>query len=179
MKFLSIDPSFRNTGIVWGEIVNKATLRPEDYELVRTEKSKGIPVMVDSIDRAQILYRRLQYHVHRFQPDVCFAEVPTGSQSAAAMKGVGISLGLIATLHPRAIVVSPQQLKKICAGSNKASKEDIMRWAADQFPDFPFEMRKGKMVVTRMEHICDALGAAYAGLQTAEFQKHLDLTSWD
>lgn len=170
-KFLAMDPSLANTALVWGYITD-GEIEPVDWILAVTGKSKNKQVRVssDTVDRCKHTIGFINEVLEDWKPDICFAETPSGSKSSNAMKSYGVSCAYIALMNPPAIQVSPTELKQATVGKNTASKQEMMDWAESLHPDFPWERKKdGTMVVGRMEHVADAIGAAYAGIQTDQY----------
>lgn len=179
-----IDPSLRNTGLA------RATFDTADNSLVvtrlllcQTEKQSGKQVRVnaDDIRCANEITRAM----HAFIADchiVC-AEIPSGGQSAAAAKGLGIAtgiLGSIAGVGPfkgQLIQVQPAEVKMTAVGSKNASKEEMIEWAHGRWPNAEGWLtmkRKGEVaLLNKNEHLADACGAINAGIQTDEFRRLL------
>ncbi len=165
MRFLSIDPSMSNTALVWGYI-KENKLELIDYSIVHTEKSsnKKLPVMVDRLERIRLIFSKVDEVLSSWQPDICFGELPSGSQSSAASIGIGISLSALAKL-PNLTAVTPTDVKKII-GKGIISKDQVMDYCANKYTSFNFEKKKdGTLVKARMEHICDAIVIAEAGIK--------------
>ena len=72
--------------------------------------------------------------------DLVIAEVPTGSQSASAMKSYAICVALLAMVQKKIkgelIEVTPQQVKAI-VGNLEASKADVIQWVKERHPEAP------------------------------------------
>ena len=172
MKFISIDPSLSNLGIVRGEII-KDNLILDSHTLVSTEKSKNktIRVSSDVIQRIQFLQNALRVSIEDYKPQVIFAETPSGSQSANGMLSYGISCGLIAMCNPPAIQVTPIEVKKLTVGSKTASKKDVIEYVNNKYQGFLETKRDGSVVETRMEHIADAVCIAEAGMKTDQYKQ--------
>lgn len=172
IRFISMDPSLSNTALVWGSIID-GELYPEDWVLAKTRKSQEGRVGADTVRRCRYTLDTIRDIVEEIDPDVCFAETPSGSKSSHAAKSYGASCCFIASLPTPVVEVTPKQLKGLTAGSG-ASKVEIMDWAEDLFPDFPFDRHlSGAMVVGKMEHVADAIGAVYAGMKT-DYYKELE-----
>ena len=166
MRFVSIDPSMSNTAIVWGTINEDKTLNLQGYKIVHTEKSgdKKVAVMVDRLDRIRDIFDAVDEVLNNFEPDFCFGELPSGSQSSQGAVGVGISLAILAKL-PNLIHVTPMEVKKVI-GAGIITKDQVMDYCLNKYPDFNFEKKKdGSMVKARMEHLCDAIAICEAGIK--------------
>lgn len=163
-KFISVDPSMSNTALVYGEIID-GEIVPVDYILFQTlpEAKKG-GKMTDLVRRAGIALSGVSAFQDVYKPFICFAELPSGSQSQTASVGIGISVSIISLLNPRT-EVTPVEVKRI-VGLGAISKKEVMAYCIEKYPTFPFEKKKdGSLVEGRMEHVCDALVIAEAGLK--------------
>lgn len=171
IRFLSIDPSMANTAFVWGVIKDrKITLH--NWSIVRTkkEKTKKIRASSDTISRAKEIIQELFRVTDFVNPEITFAETPSGSQSASGMKSYGMSCAIIALLNPDAIQVTPEEVKKLTVGKKDASKDQMMAWAENGHKYFGFERKKDSSLnKSTMEHVCDAIAIVHAGIQTKEF----------
>lgn len=175
-----IDPSFTATGLAKGLYdTETGDLNVYALNLVTTEKDQGKQVRVNSDDlrRASIL----TVGIHQWIADchVVMAEVPTGSQSAAAAKGLAIATGVLGSVGEvgafkgKLIQVQPTENKKLFCGSKNASKDDMIEEAMRRWPKAGWRMRKlkGELVpLNENEHLADACGAIHAGLQTDQFR---------
>lgn len=173
INFLSMDPSFRNTAIVKGQIVD-GIVTLTGYELTITSKTKNkkIRASSDAVDRCRILMDSISDQLDKFKPNVTFSETPSGSQSAASMKGYGISCALIALLRPPAIQVSPMEVKVASVGSKTASKEEMIAWAVENHPELDWPRKpNGDVVKAKGEHIADAIAVVYAGMKTDQYKQ--------
>ena len=164
MKFISIDPSLSNTAIVWGEIVDRKII-PENWTIVASKKSTvKIPVMEDRLNRIKDIFAAVDKVLDDVKPDVCFGEFSTGSKNSSSAISIGVSLSILAKL-PNLIPVTAMAVKKII-GSGIISKDQIMDYCLSKYPNFPFEKKKdGTLVKARMEHTCDAIVIALAGIK--------------
>ncbi|EGR3221695.1 hypothetical protein DC904_13435 [Vibrio parahaemolyticus] len=124
----------------------------------------------DDIRRAKSLHKAL----HEMLKDVnmVFVEVPVGSQSARSMASYGICVGIIASINKPMIQVTPTEVKLAAVGCKTASKQDMIDWATQAYPDASWltVKRNGKSVLTaKNEHLADAIGAVHAGILTDQF----------
>jgi len=179
--FISIDPGLRNTALVWG-IIENGVLVPHYWDYVGTKSLKGEKTGFGAVRRARMINKKIAQYTRGF--DIAFGEVPNGSQSAAAMKGLGISAYLLATINIPMVEVSPMDVKKVInprAGKAKfkgskerveVSKEDVMEYCYKKYPNFPYERKKktGAVVLARMEHVCDAIVIAEAGMKKENYK---------
>lgn len=172
MKFISIDPSLSNLGIVRGEIINDKLIL-ESHTLVSTEKSKNktIRVSSDTIQRSRFLLTAIKTVIEDFKPQIIFAETPSGSQSASGMLSYGISCCIIASCNPPAIELTPVEVKKHTVGTKTASKKEIIEYVNNKYPGFLETKKDGSVVEGRMEHIADAVCIAEAGLKSDQYKQ--------
>lgn len=159
--FISVDPSMSNTAVVYGYIENNILI-PTSYNLFQTVKSsnKKKAVMLDRLERITETMNKIKEFINNKNPDICFGELPSGSQSSAASVGVGVSLSILA-LFPNLKVVTPMEVKKI-VGKGIVSKDDIIEYCINKYPEFPYERKKDVIIKGRMEHVCDAIVIAEA-----------------
>lgn len=146
----------------------------EDLILVKTQKdkSKQVRASSDNLRRAQEIARTCRTNLGDCAS--AFIEVPSGGQSYDAVLGFGIVIGIYASLTIPTIEVSPSETKMAAVGTKTASKEEMIEWATELFPDAPWRMRKhkGQMVpVKDNEHLADAVAIALAGTRTPAFQQ--------
>ena len=77
------------------------------------------------------------------------------------------------------IEVSPDENKMVFTGSKTATKELMIATATETYPNanWPTEMEKGKrrIIVSKAEHMADAVAAIHAGVQTPMFQNLMRL----
>lgn len=176
VKILGIDPALRNFGyaIARVSVETGEILSIDDLVLVKTEDDAGKKVRRNSDD-----LRRAKAHVDALKRltsgvDFAMAEVPVGSQSARAMASYGICIGVLASCDVPLIQVTPTENKVCATGKKTASKEEMIEWAHGLFPNAPWLTRKTKgetVLKNENEHLADAVGAIYAGLQTDEWKR--------
>lgn len=142
--------------------------------LVTTEKdgNKRVRQNSDDLKRAQILSRAFMKEVET--AEYIFAEIPSGAQSARAALGFGMQIGILAGANKPIIQVMPTETKIAAVGKKTATKQEIIEWAANKYPNAEWlrVKRKGQMVLTDAnEHLADACAIAEAGVLTDEFQR--------
>ncbi len=169
MKIVSIDPSLRNTALVYSELTD-GVVKVIDSVTIETEKSKQKQVRASSdlIHRCDVLHRHVNKFLEKHSPEIIFVETPSGSQSASGMKNYGVSCYLIATLTPRAIEVTPTEVKKATVGTKTASKNEMIAWAFEKHPEAPWILRN-EFPLAKQEHMADAIAIIYAGMVTPAF----------
>lgn len=168
IDFISIDPSLRNTGIVYGVINEDFSITPKEFKLFTTKKdsTKKVRASSDLIRRVKYLHTNIIDTITKYSPQVIFAETPSGSKSSNAMKSYGISCALIAIIEPAPIQVTPQEVKKQVLGKISGTKEEIISYVSEKYPDFNLPKAK-----TRAEHIADAVCIAESGITTNQFEQ--------
>lgn len=178
IKVAGMDPSFTNWGTAVGNLcLETGYLTQVTTDLQRTEKGKDKQVRVNSDD----LRRTEDLARHAFTVadgvKVTFSECPVGSQSASAMKSVGIAHGIIGAMRAKGYIVIEVQaraVKKALTGNPNASKADMIAAAMTLYPDAGWTLNKGKPT-NNCEHRADAIGAIHAGVLTPEFQQLITL----
>lgn len=169
--FSSFDPSFT----AWGAA--KLRYKPDvnelevlDLKLTTTEllKSKTTRKSSDNLRRAVQLHEAMVAHTRGSA--VAFTEVPSGGQSASAVYSFGIVVGLLASCPIPLIQVQPHETKLAAVGTKTASKEEMIEWAVENFPDAPWLRHRGKIIKAN-EHLADAVAAGHAGLRTDDFKR--------
>ena len=175
-----IDPALSNFGLAKGTFDTDTNLfTPTGVKLVTTEGRKGKQVRQNSDDlrRSQELCRGVQEWITGTH--ICFAEIPTGSQSARGSFSNGVSLGVLASIGStpgykgRLIQVLPHEVKLAVTDSKHATKEEMIEWATTTYPHLNYiRGTQGKFkgqVLACNEHIADALATIEAGILTDEF----------
>lgn len=169
-KFMSFDPSLRNTAIVFGETDLKK-LVPKNHLIIGTKpmkNNKGKKIF-DIYQRYKVIYRSVTDQVEAYDPEVVFFETPSGAQSFDSSAAFFGSLFLAATIDKDLHLVKPKEVKKLTHGSEKATKHEMTEYVQKNYPDFNIPLRKlkGEMIVnmSKAEHICDAVCIAEACLK--------------
>lgn len=175
MKFISIDGSLSNTGVVTGTIDSDGNINPAELFLIETVKTsnKQVRASSDTIQRCRKTFIELSRIIEEFKPNVVFAETPTGSQSANGMKSYGSTCMLIGSVSPPPIEVTPTEVKLASVGSKTASKKDMIAWASNKYPDLNWDKNKNGTLKNKNEHCADAIAAVHAGVNTDEFKRVL------
>lgn len=181
LKVCGWDPSLRNWGAALGTYdVDAQSLHLDRLVLLQTEPDKSKQVRKNSADIAAA-FQLYQHAMHTVSnADVVFVEVPHGSQSAAAMKGYGICIGVLGALRAndvRFFEVSALEVKMHAVGKKNASKQEMIAWATAKHPEgnWPTYKQGGETFITeaKAEHLADAVAAIYAGLASNTFQQVL------
>ena len=180
LNVAGIDPSLRHTGLSKAYIdTDNMTLQVFQVGLINTEKQSGKQVRVNSDDVRCANEIVTGIHDWIAGCHMVFAEIPSGGQSAAAAKGLGIATGILGTIGAvgvfkgRLIQVQPSEVKLAACGSKVAAKQEMIDWARGRWPNadgWLMTKRGGVMVPTLAnEHPADACGAIHAGMRTNEF----------
>jgi len=170
-RYLAIDSSLANTGIAVGTIEDDE-ITVSEIRLHETKKSKNkqIRASSDLISRGRSTFDFIQSLIKEYDPDIIFAETPSGSQSANSMKSYGVTCQLIASLTPPPIELTPIEVKTSTVGRKTASKQDMIDWAYNKFPDLQWFWRSGKLQ-NKNEHPADAIAIVHAGIKTDQYKQ--------
>lgn len=178
MHVAGVDAALRNMGIVRGLITlgEPGITRIDSMELIVTEKATGKTVRQGSDDlrRARELHQAFQTSVKECR--VVFAEVPSGGQSARAVYGFGIAVGILSSCPVPIIQVMPTEAKLAAVGTKTASKDEMIEWATATYPDAPWLRTRGKVdgaYTAANEHLADACAIIHAGIKTDQFKQLL------
>lgn len=170
---MGIDPSLRNTGIAIAKINSETNevLSIEDLILARTQPGpKSQRKSSADFEAATVISSMIRQTVAIHIPKVVFAEIPSGTQSSRASFALGITLGIMATMQPKPIEVTPQQTKLQSVGVRTATKGEMIEWAATLYPDAPWQRSTAGRLMNANEHLADACGVIHAGLITPEWE---------
>jgi len=173
---MGFDPSFRHWGVAFGTLSldknDEISIKMLGVGLVSTSKSQKKQVRVNSDDyaRAKHLFTTLSGVLNTYDPVLVFSEIPSGSQSANAAKGLGIALGVLSSLDVPVIQVLPGEAKEQFIGKRTASKQEMIDEAYRLYPKLNWRLnpRTGKPIQD-MEHAADAVASIHAGVNTPEF----------
>lgn len=170
---MGIDPSLRNTGIAIAKIntENGGVCGIVNLILARTQPGpKSQRKSSADFEAATVISSTIRNAIQEFQPKVVFAEIPSGTQSARASFCLGITLGIMATMLPKPIEVTPQQTKLQSVGIRTATKGEMIEWATLAYPDAPWLRTGTGRIMSANEHLADAIGVIHAGLVTPEWE---------
>ena len=183
IKFASIDPSMRNTGIALGTYyVGERAYNVGQVHLVQTFRNtdKKIRASAKDYEACREMFLNMHGILDSWSPSIVFAEMPTGSQSASGMKSYGISLMLLGTIKVPVIQVTPQEVKVAAVDSKNASKNTMIEWATTKWPDLQWMTRvfNGEVkFLNKNEHMADACAAIEAGMRTDQWNQLLSVLS--
>lgn len=174
IRILGCDPSFSNWGIAEG-LYNPETskLILDRLDVIRPVTLKGKQIRQSAIDlnRAKQLSKGFIDRVR--VSDLIAVEVPHGSQSARAMAGYGVCIGILslaANTRVPLIEVNANETRTVITGSREATKAQAIAWAMDKHPEAPWPMHGGKVNASLAEHMADAIAAIYAAMGTDIFK---------
>jgi Holliday junction resolvasome RuvABC endonuclease subunit len=174
ITILGHDPSLANWGFALVDVDPiSLDMTPRLIKLQRTEKSKNkqVRASADKLVRA----RQLRQAFVELEKDAHMnaGEVPSGSQSATASNALGIATGVLACHSKPLIEVNPTEVKKAVTGYSTASKEEMVEWATNLWPDL--QWIKGKAFQSKYasqnEHMADALAIVYTAIRTEQFKQ--------
>ena len=181
---VGFDPSLKNWGIAEAILdLDSGVLSTPVLSVIQPRDGTGKKqVRKNSLDLERAEQLASGAFAAAEKAKVIFVEVPVGSQSARAMASYGICLGILSSLRTKGmeiIEVSPDENKMVFTGSKTATKELMIATATETYPDanWPTEMEKGKrrIIVSKAEHMADAVAAIHAGVQTPMFQNLMRL----
>lgn len=169
-----LDPSLSNFGMSKGYL-HDGHIVIEDIKLVTTKEDKTIKYKNErDLLRAVKLLEAIKTFF--IDVDTIYTEIPVGSQSARAMASYGICIGVLASLGKKIVRVSAKDVKLIATGNPEASKEDIIAWANNVYPNLPWLTRrlKDNSVLTKAnEHVADSIAAIHAGINNAKINSNI------
>lgn len=173
INIISFDPSLRN----WG--VALATFNTEDNSIsvkrgyVLQHKPIGNKLTrQNTLDLQTATFLASHLHQEDIDNAILIAEVPHGSQSARSMVSYGICIGLLGSLchvNLNLVQVSANDVKRIVEPDRRIKevpKAQVIQWVKNKHPDILEWLPK----TLKQEHICDAIVAIYAGINTTKFR---------
>jgi len=181
MRIVGLDPAFANFGMVSGSLLrlrtDKWAITINTMLLLQTEKLSGkkssMRVSSDVLRRAQEIHTGLHEFLEEHRPELVFAEVPSGAQSAAAGQALGVAVGVLGSIRVPLIEVTPMEVKRLFTARRESiPKEHITAWAIKHWPDAPWLKTHGKLV-KKNEHLADACATIQAGVGTDTFKQLL------
>jgi Holliday junction resolvasome RuvABC endonuclease subunit len=172
-----MDGSFANFGVAKLSLdLGTDQLDVVDLKLTETEKTK-----VKTVRKSSDVFRRAAEIYAGSQPilqdcQVCFAEIPFGGKNYDAVLGFGITIGVYAGVAYSIplLEVSPIETKLATVGTKTASKQEMIEWAFETYPNAPWltTKRGGELVPTlKNEHLADACAIVHAGIKTPAFKQ--------
>ena len=176
-KIIGFDPSLRNWGYCIATYdVYARTLEFTNGGVIHSKPDKGFKRKnLEDLQSATQLYSELNTLLKTHQPDYLVAELPVGSQSSRAMVSYATCISLCAVLAygdgQKTIplfAITPYSIKKEVSGTTEASKEEVINWVKENYPQ-AYEW-VSKYPKSKQEHICDAIVAVHCAVsnQTME-----------
>jgi Holliday junction resolvasome RuvABC endonuclease subunit len=89
-----------------------------------------------------------------------------------------MSIGILAGCPKPLFQIQPSETKLATVGTKTASKEEMIEWAVEAYPNAPwFRLRDkpGGKIIAKNEHIADALAVVHAGLETDQFAQFMTM----
>ncbi len=174
INVVGFDPAFTNWGIAIATIeIATGTITPSHLQLITTTPARNVLKATDRLRRAQYIKTQLLDLV-QIKPQVIFSEIPTGSQSAVAAFGLGITTGLLASMSTPIIQILPHETKLATGLTKNASKDAMIKWATTLYPSLNWPT-SGTTVLKKAEHLADALAVIHAGVKSDQFKQLLTL----
>jgi hypothetical protein len=178
MLIAALDPSFSFVGVSKFDFdIHNHNYYPVDLKLFQNKDLGLKPKNLNDFNRVSHLYSELSSYL--MDVDLIIAELPqTGGQNMQARSiwtsGMILSLlsCMVTSLNKPFIPVSPQDIKKIVTGVNSGSKDDVIKWATELYPNLPwlYKTRLGvKSLIDNNEHLADSVGAFHAGIKSKMF----------
>jgi Holliday junction resolvasome RuvABC endonuclease subunit len=177
IRIAGFDPSLTGCGLAKldYDIVNGG-MELVDLKLIATapDKSKQLRRSSDDLKRGSEIAAAMIAWLHDCK--FFFGEVPSGAQSARAATTFGMVIGFYAMLSQmkHMFEVQPSETKLWTVGTKTASKEEMIEWASENFPDAPWLRHRGKLVNAN-HNLADAIAVAYAGVLLPDFKRTIML----
>jgi Holliday junction resolvasome RuvABC endonuclease subunit len=179
MIVMGLDGSLQNFGIAIAKIdpVKLRIIDILELKLSKTHKNSAIKRADDDMERFKQHWREILAIGEKYDPQMVFGEIPSGSKdvrAAFAFGGVTAMLACIAT-EIDVVTVTPMQVKVASTGVKHADKEDIIEAMYHCFPNAEWLVSKkpnamniktpeGLFLMNANEHLADAIGVIKAGL---------------
>ena len=176
---VGFDPSLRNWGVSSGFYDVKAKqLYVYEVSVIQPVLSTGKQVRQNSLDLESAKQLCEGALAAAKGAKAIFVEIPIGSQSARAMAGYGICVGVLGALRATGIPffeVTPTEVKVASVGYKNATKAEMIQWATEKHPEanWPTYKQHGKDIISAAlaEHQADATAAIYAGVTSNQFKQ--------
>lgn len=174
-----MDPSLRN----WGMAAGLLDIKTMELTALRLDVCQPVlptskQVRQNSLDLESA--KQLFHGIYATckQADAVFVEVPVGSQSARAMASYALCCGVLGSLRALGInffEVTATEVKMAGHGSKTATKDQMITWGLQKYPNANWPYHNGKLSEAKAEHMADALAAIHAGIAGNQFQQMLSL----
>lgn len=180
IRVVAQDPSMNNWGLVAANIdlEKECEIKILDMLVITNIKkdiktNKSVRRSVLDLERTRDLNTAIAAFIEEHKPHFTMVETPHGSQSASAMKGYGICLGILGAIRVPMIALTEQECKIHALGRKSVTKQEMIGWAMSRFPNAKWKMRKSKGELVSVdgynEHLADACAALEAGMYTDQF----------
>lgn len=173
IPLVGFDPALANWGTARVLLdIDTMELEIESLVLTVTDKlaSKQVRKNSDDLRRAQEI--RGAMALGCTDRMYAFAEIPSGAQDANASRAFGIAVGVMASCPIPLIQVQNFEAKLAAVGTKTASKQEMIEWATEKWPDAPWLRARGAAngkFTNANEHLADAMAIITAGVRTTEF----------
>jgi Holliday junction resolvasome RuvABC endonuclease subunit len=164
VKIIGVDPGFAHLGFAAVELHHPAGADLLDVLLIETKpsaKKQRLAVADDESRRLSDIEDAAILFLDKHQPELVVIEDPPWGKNAKAVRVCALMWGALHGIcRARGVFVlniGAQLIKKVVAGKNTASKEDVYAAVKATFPHF-----KGWPQKAAVEHVADAVGAALA-----------------
>ena len=179
LNVLGIDPSLRNWGLAFGTLqLDSLDLNIYRLEVINPVIPSGKQVRQNSKDLESAFQLAVASQQASEGQHAIFVEVPAGSRSARAMAAFGICVGVLGALRATGIPffeVTPTEVKLALTRDKNATKDQMISKAMELHPKAPWPLYKTKgseaVSSAKAEHMADAIGAIYAGINTIAFSQ--------
>jgi len=171
---MGIDPSLTNTGLCL--IQSEEGFCPEVLDLVLVETTPAPKKSYRHVSHDDLYrLRKIRAEINRMQEKADFVavELPgSNTQSARSGWALGACVGLMSIIYKPLILVTPKQVKQVVSSEAKVSKERVVAWAYDLYPDAPWLRTVSKGVprlLSKNEHLADSIAVVHAARELPEF----------
>lgn len=182
IRVIGIDLAFANVGLslVGVDQAPDGSFKLDllALRLITTSSDKDTRKVVrkssEELRRAREIHAGIQGWINETGATLAFAEIPSGTQSASAARGLGIAVGVMACIQLPVLEVTPMEVKKAVATGKAPSKAEIIAWATTRWPNANWLRHNGR-ITQNNEHLADAAAVVVAGVKTQPFQQLIAL----
>lgn len=186
LKVVGFDPSLRNWGVANGTFCTiTKRIQIESMDVIQPVLPSGKQTRQNSKDLAAAVQLTHGAVEASRGAHAIFVEVPVGSQSARAMAGYAICVGVLGALRAGGIQyfeVTPTEVKVVATGRATATKKEMIEWAKAANPEivYPTYIKQGRVEIVegKAEHMADAVGAIHAGVKTDPFLQLMQIHNY-
>lgn len=175
ITILGMDPALRNFGLALVDVnIDTKAMTPIELRLIKTERDKTKTVRHSSSQLRRAEEIAVVVRDFEQRASMAAAEIPSGAQSSAAAYGFGVAVGVIGGHTIPLIEVSAREAKLSAVEKPTASKQEMIDWAYERWPDLNWLKSRGKLINDN-EHLADALAIVKAATETAQFDQAVAL----